>query len=365
MTNQPISRIDLAKKTKLNKSTVTRIVNDLLAKDLVKEMGSVMKETSGRRPIKLVMNQKAGYVISIEIDRHKIFGIMSDLLGEIIYEHEEDLLYKNQELVIPQIKDFIYEIKAQLPKSSHGLIGIAIGVHGMVTENNLIRYAPYLEWVNFNLVDYLQEQIEEPIYINNEANYSVLGEHIFSYHYDNMISLNIKTGIGMGIIIDKHLYNGKYGSAGEIGHMIIVPNGIPCPCGNKGCFEQYASEDSFIQKYGDLNYESYLQKLAQNDPVLLNSIEEVINYLSIGINNILTIFNPQAIIINSKYYQHIPNLIVRIKEKLSSIMNVDYTIKLSKLGKRACVLGGAATVVKNFYGINYFIFNNYHLNSVK
>jgi len=351
---QPISRSEIAKKTGLNKSTVTRIIIDLLEKSLVLEIGNLEKANLGRKAILLTTNANAGHVISLEIDHKTLYGILTNLKGDIIFEYEEAIIDINQGIIVKQIIEFINKFKEALPQSKFGIIGIACGIHGMVSDNQVIEFAPYLRWKHFNLKHILEEHFDVNVYIDNEANYSVIGEHIFYNNFSHMISLNIKTGIGMGVLINRRLYSGSTGYAGEIGHMIIVPQGKPCPCGNKGCFEQYASEEAFLHDlYTRYSSNLNLDKILNHPNI--EEIEYLLDYLALGLNNILTIFNLEAIIINSDLFKKIPDFISRLQSRLISNMNTNYQLFLSKLGKRACVLGGTSNVIKNFYDVKYIV----------
>src|SRR5699024_1484786 len=95
----------------------------------------------------------------------------------------------------------------------------------------------------------LQQALDMPVYVENEANLTALAETSFSTNKLNLVSVSIHSGIGAGIIINGELYHGRNGHSGEVGHMILYPHGVACPCGNKGCLEQYCSEKAILQQY--------------------------------------------------------------------------------------------------------------------
>ena len=135
-------------------------------------------------------------------------------------------------------------IAGQIAKYSHtpyGIVGIAVGISGVV-NNNRILFTPYYPLPQPDLGQILEDIFHLPVIVENESNFSVLGESAFHFGYKNMIHINVHDGIGMGILIGEHLYKGHDGYAGEFGHTILFPDGKPCPCGNCGCLEQYASE---------------------------------------------------------------------------------------------------------------------------
>src|SRR5690554_5095095 len=148
---EPISRIDIAKKIKLNKSTVTRIISDLITKELVIELGNSKIAHFGRKPILLTTNKNAGHVVSIEIDHKMIYGILTNLKGDILVERKETIKNTEKDIIKYQIINFIDNLIEKKQKSKYGIIGIACGIHGMVSDNETIKFAPYLKWEDFDL----------------------------------------------------------------------------------------------------------------------------------------------------------------------------------------------------------------------
>ena len=113
-------------------------------------------------------------------------------------------------------------------------------------------FTPYYSLTELDIASDLNKTFNIPVYLENEANLSVIGEKTFFNDYSNIVNISIHTGVGLGLIIDNKLYTGYNGFAGEFGHSIVVPNGKPCPCGNKGCLEQYVSETSLLRNYSQL-----------------------------------------------------------------------------------------------------------------
>jgi len=242
-----ISRIQLAKLTGLNKTTITSQISELLKDEIVVETRQD-KSTGGRKPILLSMNHTAGYAIGIEMDVDCIWFLLTDLAGNIQIRHSEGVrglsLEETSEVLIKNIKQLI----EFAPHSRYGIVGIGIGVHGIVNSNQQIVFATHSNWRNVNLREKLMEIFKVPIYIDNNTNLCAFAEKTFFVDDSNMLCLTISSGIGLGIIIDNKVYRGFNGFAGEIGHMIIHEEGRPCSCGNRGCWERYASEKAFLKE---------------------------------------------------------------------------------------------------------------------
>ncbi|WP_343337905.1 N-acetylglucosamine repressor [Terrisporobacter petrolearius] len=351
----PISRADLSKKLNLTKATISAIVQDLIDHSLVIEIGS--KDTHvGRKPILLCFNQKCAYAISIDLNAEYIAVCLSDLKGEKIYSSH----YKNNldsETLLEKLKAIIKHIITLVPDSKYGVVGITVGIHG-ITFNNEIIFTPYYNLTGLDIASDLNNTFNIPVYIENEANLSVIGEKAFFNDYSNIVNISIHTGVGLGLIIDNKLYTGYNGFAGEFGHSIVVPNGKPCPCGNNGCLEQYVSETSLLRHYSQLkgceikDIDVLISDYLYGDIEANQVIKSFIDYMSIAVNNILNTFNPHIIIINSAVTTYLPNIIEKIKNSMNSRMSKYINIVPTTLQNNSILLGGVYIISKNFLKID-------------
>lgn len=360
-----ISRAAIAKHLGLTKATISAIVQELINKKLVIEIGS--DDTSlGRKPILLSLHKKAGYVICIDIGVDTISALVSDLVGEDC-SLKQIKTPKNSANIINVLIDLIESMK--LPKDApYGLVGITLGIHGVIA-NNQVSFAPYYNLSGINLAEGLEQHFYAPVYLENEANLSVIGEKTFQYDYSNIANISVHSGIGLGIIINHQLYTGYNGRAGEFGHTIIDVDGRQCPCGNKGCFEQYASERSLLNEFArqknmeTAGFEDFCTAYKENDPAAVKIMEDFIKYMSIGINNILNAYNPDIVIINSAFTINFPNITERIEEALSSKMNSYIRIVPSVLQDTSILLGGICVAIKGFLGVELLKLNHIDIRS--
>ncbi|MCG8501176.1 MAG: ROK family protein [Firmicutes bacterium] len=352
-----ISRAQLSKVTGLNKATITSQIAVLLNDRIVIET-TFDKSTGGRKPILLSLNTRAAYAIGIDVDREHIHFLLTDLEGNVITKQCMGMDTTSFESTKKVLKEKIQSLIDSTPCSAYGVVGIGIGIHGMVDKNEKITFATHSKWKNVDLKDYLRTAFNIPVFIDNNTNFCTYAEKTFYVNDSNLVCLTTSTGIGLGIVIDNVLYKGLHGFAGEIGHMIIEADGKQCGCGSKGCWELYASEKAFLENLSaEKNLETcslreVKQWIGQKDAVTLELLKKLSKYLSIGINNIINIFNPETIIINSQLISMYPEMIRRIESELSSGMNDYKRILYSKLCKDACVLGACAIVIKHFLNIS-------------
>ncbi len=353
----PISRATLSKKLGLTKATVSAIVQILLDHHFILEIGSGSTR-KGRKPILLDFHHEAGQVICLDLEPDSITSFTADLKGtHCTLKQYPTPSHSSQ--VFPYLVQILEETMSRLPKTIYGVVGICLGIHGIV-HNNQIVFTPYYDLGDADLAARLSEHFQIPVLLENEANLSVLGERTFSFPYPNLINISVHSGIGMGILIDDNLYTGHHGFAGEFGHTVYMPEGRPCPCGNRGCLEQYASQRALLsdlarkKRKSSLTMDDFLVLYQNRDPDALSLVTDFIRYMGVGINNVLNLLNPSLIIINSAFTIHIPDLTERLQSHLASRLGTCCAIRPSSLQDTAILLGGVCLSVKNFLGIDRF-----------
>ncbi|AKF30610.1 ROK family protein [Bacillus velezensis] len=355
--NAPISRAKLSEMTGLNKSTVSSQVNTLMKENLVFEIGQG-QSSGGRRPVMLVFNKKAGYSVGIDVGVDYVNGILTDLEGTIVLDQHHHLECSSPEITKDILIEMIHHFIANMPQSPYGLIGIGICVPGLIDKNQKIVFAPNSNWRDIDLKSFIQKKFNVPVFIENEANAGAYGEKVFgaAKNHDNMIYASIGTGIGIGVIINNDLYRGVSGFSGEMGHMTIDFNGPKCSCGNRGCWELYASEKALLTslqtKEKKVSTQDIIDLAHLNDIGTLHALQNFGFYLGIGLTNILNTFNPQAIILRNSIIESHPIVLHSIKSEVSSRvyshLDNSYELLPSILGKNAPALGMSSIVIDHF-----------------
>lgn len=356
----PVSRADLAKQLSLTKATISNIVQELLEQDLIREIGSA-RTSMGRKPILLEFHKKCGAALAIDVRPRQISVLISDLKGEDCRVKEYP--FSEKDCLLDLLTEILSENLPEYKDSPYGIVGVAVGIYGVVHQNR-IRFTPYYPLPEEDLGERLEERFGLPVIVENESNLSVLGESAFHHHYKNMIHLNIHDGIGMGILINEQLYKGKDGYAGELGHTILFPDGKPCPCGNRGCLEQYASEKAILEAYAlrtgreHITVDEFLKDYQDRIPEALEMMELFVKYMSIGINNLINTFNTDLIVLNSCFSNYIPDINQRIVDCLARHQNRDCRILPSTLQDTSCLMGGIRVCAENFLDILHLNLGN-------
>lgn len=300
----PLSRAQISEITGLNKATVSSLVQDLIDSHLVLENGPG-QSSGGRKPVMLLFNGTAGYAVGIDLGVNYIRGLLVDLEGNVIAEHQRGLKQQDAEQAITQLTECIELLINEAPDCPYGIVGIGVGVPGIVDDNGIILFAPNLKWHQVELQRQLEERFGLPVTIDNEANAGAQGEQKYGAGrgIPNQIYVSVGIGIGTGIILNKELYKGASGFSGELGHLSIEYDGKPCSCGNRGCWELYASENALLELAALLGFENLDELLlaaAAGDERVIGLIRSIGDYLGAGIANIVNVFNPNVVIIGNR-----------------------------------------------------------------
>lgn len=348
-----LSRADLAKITGLNKATITSQISALLEEGLLLESASLSRSCSGRKPIPLTLNENAGCALGIDLDSDHATLLLTNLSGKKLEQKTIQFAKHGPKTIIEELHQAIHTFSSD---STGPLVGIGLGVHGIVDHNEQVIFIPRLERTIADVKQRLQQKHRVPVFVDNNANLSAYAERVYCYPVHNLISISAYSGIGLGMIIKDQIYRGMDGFAGEVGHMIIVPQGKPCPCGNHGCWERYASDQHALQslahKLGpdSFTWEEVKYRINQGTK-LEQEMNQLLMYWVIGLNNIINIFNPEILILNSSFMQVFPEFVAQIKSRLQSRMTHCRLLATSTLGKDACALGGAALAIRQFLGV--------------
>ena len=287
---------------------------------------------------------------------HIAIGVV-DENGRIIEKVEVRILEKDKNKITDFIENYITEsVNEFIEKYEISAIGIAIP--GTISDTSIIK-SVNLGIENYNIVQRLNEKINLPIKIKNDAKCAALAENSFGAlkKYKRSIFLTLGTGIGGAAIIDDKLLNTGNLPGMEVGHMIISKDGLPCKCGNKGCFEKYASMKALKNNLRDTlqltemtRGEELLEIIRNNNESNPNYekieqvIKEFIKNLSIGIANLVNIFEPEAIVIGGSFVYFEDVLLDRLKnyiqeEKLLFNERNDLEINLAVLRNDAGIIG--------------------------
>ncbi|MBE6053461.1 MAG: ROK family transcriptional regulator [Clostridium sartagoforme] len=354
--NPNISRIDISKLINLNKASVSEIISLLIEKNIVSEIGIGNASSSGgRKPILLKLNEKAGLSLGIDLGIDYVSYLLTDLNKNIlVYNHYERTINKNN--VVDTVIDIIKSLENYTKEYLYGLTGVSLAIHGRV-YNDSIKFTPYYDLDKINLKEELTNIMPDVYFhLENESNLAAVGEFENSKEsLKNSIVINVHSGIGAGVIINEKLYTGFEGRAGEVGHMVLIPDGKKCPCGNSGCFEQYCSIPSLLNEFNSKSeikiktVKELCELYNSNNKEAVDSISKNIKLMARGISNIFNLFAPDNIFIHSELIDYIPEYLTLINNEINSIFSKDVTLLPNKLDGKSNLFGGITRCIYDFF----------------
>lgn len=245
---------------------------------------------------------------------------------------------------------------------------IGVGSPGIAnSKTGILEYSNNLGFKNTPLVKYIQESIDKPVFIENDANAAAYGEYVAGAAKGaaKAVCITLGTGVGSGIIIDGKIYSGSNFAGGEIGHTVIEVDGAQCSCGRKGCFEAYSSATGLIRMTNEaieLHPDSEMKRAADEkgkvsartsfdamragDKYAKEVVDKYIKYLAAGITNTINIFQPDILCIGGGVCNEGDPLLLPVRELVKQEVYTrdsekNTEVVLAKLGNDAGIIGAA------------------------
>ncbi len=249
--------------------------------------------------------------------------------------------------------------------------GIGIGTPGSVdSKTGTVVYANNLGWNHAPLADELNKHFPGmPIAVENDANAAAFGEYMATDRdVDSFVAVTLGTGVGGGIILNKKIFRGFNGAAGELGHYTLVHNGEPCTCGKKGCWESYASVTALIsqtkkaiaenpdslmaktaKETGKVNGRTSFDAAKAGDPVAQKVVDQYIAYIADGVVSVVNIFEPEILMIGGGISAEGEYLMAPIRKHVTEFAyskGLPQTeLRIASLGNDAGIIGAAMAVL--------------------
>jgi len=373
--NAPISRASLAEMTGLNKTTVSSLVQELIDRQFVRQVGlepAGSGRRAGRLGMMLTLDPAAGYIVSGEIGVDFIEVICTNFAPAIIWRHEEKIQPKmGQQEIIDRVLALLHQAADLGSESCRSFLGVAVGVPGLVDQSSGdLLFAPNLGWKDIPLREILQSSISAPVVVENEASISALGEYYFgaAQGYEELLYISLGVGLGSGIVHAGQLYNGSTSVGTEIGHMTMDPDGLLCSCGNRGCWETQVSQQALFRYINDalksehasllsrktggntnlLTVQMVVEAAREGDALALDGLIMIGRYLGIGIASLVNALNPDLIVLGgilSLASEFLLPVVDEVLDQRALQWNRDATkVVTAKHGLDACVMGGVAKI---------------------
>ncbi|MDQ2087379.1 ROK family protein [Herbivorax sp. ANBcel31] len=278
----------------------------------------------------------AGKYICMDIGGTKILGTIVDENNNIIFRAKKKTkANKGLEVVEQRMAKVVEELleQSQIPKEE--IVAIGAGAPGVINEDTgEIIYSPNLPWKNYNIKKAIEDKLGIPFFVGNDANIGMMGEWKYgaAVNKKNVVGIFVGTGIGGGLIVNDSLFSGSKYLAGELGHMVLNPEGPYCNCGQRGCLETYAAKvsmtreiknqinrgrDSILKDLMDMESSVIRSKplktaIDQKDALAVEVLDKAIYYLAAGTGSLINIFNPDMVVLGGGVIESLGDYIMPI-----------------------------------------------------
>lgn len=369
----PVSRAEVRRVTGLNFTTVTNAVADLIAEDLVCEVG-LGTSNGGRKPVLLTLNPTARYVLGCELQSAKLVVGLFDLSGQMVGQVRKPKSPGTPPAeAVARIAEGVREILSAAGVSRDKVEGMGVAAPGPLdSEAGVLLTPPNMRgWQNVPLRRLLEEATGLSVQVEKDGNAAAAGEIWFGagQAVNNLILIIVDDGIGAGIVMGGKLYRGA-GGAGEIGHGTLDLDGPRCSCGNHGCLEALASGFALgrkaaeairrgvasslaAQAEAEIGTEEILQAAEAGDKLALDLLDECGRMLGIAVANTVNMYNPELIVLAGRLAQRSPIVLDRAlqlgRARAFSVLSDQVRIVRSALGDDFLVKGAASLILARLF----------------
>jgi predicted NBD/HSP70 family sugar kinase len=304
----PISRAEIARRTSLQRSTISEIIDLLIGEGLVEEIGAG-RSTGGRCPTLLALRASGAAAVGIDIAPTHTTVAACDLAGSVL----EREVFETDHDFEKTMRRAVSAAQRLLARSPGKIEGIGVSLPGLVdTATGRLIYVPYFKWRDLDVGRRIAAATGLKVAVDNDANAAALAELWFGRaevsEARDFIMVFIAEGVGTGIIFDRQIYRGEGGAAGEFGHMVIGDRApVSCSCGGYDCWEAFASGRAAVARYaalaGDgagakpLSFARLIDLALEGEGEARAALLETARYLGIGISNLIVGFSPEIVVV--------------------------------------------------------------------
>ena len=302
-----IARADIADLTHLSPAAVTGLTAELIEDGLIVEKQEGASR-GGRPPILLALDSEAVCVVGIKLAEEHAALALANLNSDIVAKDTIQLGERDPESISDQLATAVRGLLRATQVSSGRLLGVGVGLAGIIdSAAGVCRVSPHNGWREVPFAKLLEDRLDCLVYLDNNVNSLTLMEQLYGVgqRARDFLVVTIGRGIGMGIVANGHIYRGAHGGGGELGHVVVDPDGFLCNCGNRGCLETFVAEPWLLRRaaLNGLNITSpdELLAAAQADhPVARDVLEKAGGLLGQTMANLVNLFNPELIIVSGE-----------------------------------------------------------------
>nr|WP_308191765.1 ROK family transcriptional regulator [Kitasatospora humi] len=358
----PLSRADVAGLTGLTRAAVSSLVDELIGRGALTEAETAPSGRVGRPGRALSVNDRGPAGLGLEVGVTHLGACVVDLRGEprVWRRVERTNAGRPAGRVLAEVAALGAEAEAEAAGLGLRVEGRVLAVPGVVPNagQGLIEHAPNLGWHAVRPADHWPEPDTVPV-PENEANLGALAEYWQAEHgAETFVHVSAEAGIGAAMVVDGQLFRGARGFAGELGHIPIHPDGEPCPCGSRGCLEQYAGEAAVLREAGLAGSGDPVALLAERagagDRATLRALERAGRALGFALASAVNLIDPDGLVLGGAYAELADWLLPAVRAELAARVTVrpwpPEALRPSALGRRGALLGAALLTARQIIG---------------
>lgn len=366
-----ISRPALAQQTGLSRATANILMEELLRVGIAQHVG-LGDSTGGRPPALLEFNPRAAYALGARMHDHQWGLVITDLDAQVLHRLDVPIPGDTPEMAVEALAQGVQRMQSLVEKARF-LPAIGLGTPGLVdVHTGVIKTAVDIGWFDVPIRALVEERLDMRTFVANRSKVGALAEYWYSAEQERkeIIYISIGTGVAAGIVHEGKLYLGANSSAGELGHVTILPDGPLCRCGNRGCLQALVSDSAIAdrartrlrERHDSLLWQlvahypervtavMVLQAAEQNDPLACELVDETAHYLGIAIANLINLFNTERIVLGGPVGQNGQVLLAPLKAEVQR-RAMTYPLSVaeivtSQLGTDAGAIGAAVLVLQ-------------------
>ncbi|MDT0194148.1 ROK family protein [Arthrobacter sp. AB6] len=357
-----LTRAQVAAATGLTKASVSSIVLDLLGAGLLREVGLSRQGERGRPGVGLELNPARG-VMGMEINVDYIAAGVTDLSGSLVVQEirERDNRDSASAPVLSALAALAADVRKAAAASGVEVLGGGLAVPGLVDAgSSTVTAAPNLGWLDTKLdMERLLPDVPLGVSLFNEANAAALAELAHGPHgRRNFLFVSGEVGVGGGLVINSELFTGPQGNAGEVGHIVVQPEGVLCSCGGTGCLETIAGQDAIFSAAGitakgwsrSESMSRLLGALGAGDPAALLAVQQAGRALGVAVASTSRVVDIRAVVLGGHFAVLDQWLRAPLLESLAKYAPgavAPGRVTTSEVGDAGALLGAAGSVVRS------------------
>lgn len=367
----PCSRAAVASDTGLNKTTVSSLVADLMDRGLVRETGETSQRRVGRPGVLLALDDTSLAAIGLEVNVDYLSVVAVDLLDrELTTRHVHfDARAAGPEESVRRVAETVRETTADPALAGRRIMGVSVAVPGLVDPSGTVVLAPNLGWRDVPLGDRLTKLLGDPglpTQVDNDGNLGAMAEFRDGAcaGTPDLVYVTGEIGVGAGLLSGGTLLRGASGSAGEIGHLCLDPDGPECTCGRRGCLEALAGIGAIVGAAvpdlvtGGRSWtgsevaglvDAAVWRAREGDAIAVAAMERAGTWLGRGLAGLVNVVDPGVVVLGGYFVPMGPWLLPSVRAALAEHTFAPGAggcrVELSGLGLSAAARGGAAAMV--------------------